>query len=78
MVLTPGQTRDVKGFAPLFRMIADKIEAFPGDRGYDPDAIREELAKAEVEAAIPAKSNRNSANQNGAGHVAARPVDDRH
>jgi IS5 family transposase len=63
MVLTPRQTHDVKGFAPLFRMITDKIEAFPGDRGYDADAIREELAKAEVEAVIPAKSNRKSATQ---------------
>jgi transposase len=38
-------------------MISDKIEAFLGDKGYDSDAIREELAKAEVEAVIPAKSN---------------------
>ena len=41
-------------------MISDKIEAFLGDKGYDSDAIREELAKAEVEAVIPAKSNRKS------------------
>jgi transposase len=41
-------------------MITDKIEAFLADRGYDADAIREELAKAEVEAVIPAKSNRKS------------------
>jgi transposase len=59
-VLTPGQTHDVNGFAPLFPMISDKIEAFLGDKGYDSDAIREELAKAEVEAVIPAKSNRKS------------------
>jgi transposase len=57
-VLTPGQTHDVQGFAPLFRMIGDKIEAFLADRGYDADAIREEIAKADVEAVIPAKSNR--------------------
>lgn len=57
-VLTPGQTHDVHGFAPLFRMIGDKIEAFLADRGYDADAIREEIAKADVEAVIPAKSNR--------------------
>jgi hypothetical protein len=61
MVLTPGQTHDVKGFAPLFRMITDKIEAFLGDRGDDDDAIREGFAIAEVEAVIPAKSNRKSA-----------------
>jgi IS5 family transposase len=41
-------------------MITDKIEAFLADRGYDADAIREELAKAEVEAVISAKSNRKS------------------
>ena len=39
-------------------MISDKIEAFLADRGYDADTIREEIAKADVEAVIPAKSNR--------------------
>ena len=39
-------------------MIADKIEALLADKGYDADAIREELAKAEIEAVIPAKRNR--------------------
>lgn len=39
-------------------MIGDKIEALLADKGYDADAIREELANAEVEAVIPAKSNR--------------------
>ncbi|MFV0643841.1 MAG: transposase, partial [Sphingomonadaceae bacterium] len=34
------------------------IDAFLGDKGYDADAIREELEKADVEAVIPAKSNR--------------------
>ena len=42
----------------MFRMLADKIEALLADKGYDADAIREELAKAEVEAVIPAKCNR--------------------
>lgn len=57
-MLTPGQAHDVQGFAPLFRMIGDRIEAFLADRGYDADAIREEIAAAGVEAVIPAKSNR--------------------
>jgi transposase len=57
-VLTPGQTHDIQGFAPLFRMIADRIEAFLADKGYDADAIREEIADADIEAVIPAKSNR--------------------
>jgi transposase len=39
-------------------LIADKIEALLADKGYDTDAIREELAKAEVEAVIPSKNNR--------------------
>lgn len=59
-VLTPGKTRDVRGFAPLFRMIDDRIEAFLSDRGYDADAVREETAMAGIEAMIPAKSNRRS------------------
>jgi transposase len=57
-VLTPGQAHDVQGFGPLFRMITDRIEAFLADRGYDADAIREEIEAAGVEAVIPAKVNR--------------------
>ena len=57
-VPTPGQAHDSQGLGPLFRMIADRIEALLADKGYDCNVIREELAKAEVEAVIPAKSNR--------------------
>jgi len=57
-VLTPGQTHDVHGFAPLFRLIDDQINAFLADRGYDADAIREETEEAGVEAVIPSKRNR--------------------
>ena len=48
----------MQGFAPLFRMITDRIEAFLADRGYDADAIREEIEAAGAEAVIPAKVNR--------------------
>jgi transposase len=48
----------VKGFGLLFGMLADRIGALVADKGYDVDAIRAELAKADVEAVIPAKSNR--------------------
>jgi transposase len=41
-------------------MIADKIEALLADKGYDSEAIREELAKAGIEAVIPVKRNRKS------------------
>jgi transposase len=39
-------------------MIGAQIEALLADKGYDAHAIRDELAKAEGEAVIPAKSNR--------------------
>ena len=48
----------MQGFAPLFRMITDRIEAFLADRGYDADAIRDEIEVAGVEAVIPVKANR--------------------
>lgn len=56
--MTPGEAHDVKGFGPLFRMIADKAKALLADRGYDADAIREELAFHGVQAVIPAKRGR--------------------
>lgn len=40
------------------RMIADRIEALLADKGYDADAIRAELAEAQIEAVIPAKRSR--------------------
>jgi transposase len=48
----------MQGFGPLFRMLADRIEALLADMGYDADAIRAEIEAAGVEAVIPAKSNR--------------------
>ena len=48
----------MKGFGPLSGMLADRIEALLADKGYDVDTIRAELARARVEAVIPAKSNR--------------------
>jgi len=39
-------------------MAADLIAALLADKGYDADAIRDELARSGVEAVIPAKSNR--------------------
>lgn len=42
----------------LLRMIDDRIQARGGDKGYDSDAIREELHKAGIEPVIPAGRNR--------------------
>jgi len=47
------------------RMVTDRIDALLADRGYDTDAIRDELVDANVEAVILAKANRrNSAPRN--------------
>src|SRR3546814_9135691 len=40
-VLTPGQAHDVQGFGPLFRMLAERVDALLADKGYDADAIRD-------------------------------------
>jgi len=40
------------------RMIADRIDALLADKGYDADAVRQDLADAGIEAVIPAKRNR--------------------
>lgn len=53
-MLTPGQAHYVQGFRPLMRMVTNRIDALLADKGYDADAIREELASAKVEAGIPA------------------------
>lgn len=42
--MTPGEAHDLKRFGQIFRMIADQAEALLADRGYDADAIREEIA----------------------------------
>src|SRR3546814_13038400 len=39
-------------------MLAARVDALLADKGYDADAIRDTRAKADVEAVIPAKSNR--------------------
>lgn len=41
-------------------MIADKAKALLADRGYDADAIREEIAFHGVQAVIPAKQGRHN------------------
>ena len=50
----------MKGFRPMFRMISDEARALPADRGYDADAIREEIAFHGVQAVIPAERGRSN------------------
>jgi transposase len=42
----------------LLRMLGDQIDALIGDKGYDSDAIRDELETSRVRAVIPSKSTR--------------------
>lgn len=39
-------------------MLAERVEALLAEKGCDADVIRDTLARADVEAGIPAKSNR--------------------
>ena len=57
MFLTAGQTSDYTGAAALLDKLpgADVLIA---DKGYDADWFRHALAKLEIEACIPSKSNR--------------------
>lgn len=48
----------MKGFGPLFRLIADKARALLADHGYDTNAIREEIAFPGGGVVIPAKRGR--------------------
>ena len=57
-MLTPGQAHDTKGFMALLRMVTERIDALIGDKGYDSDAIRDELAAIKVKAVIPSKNTR--------------------
>ncbi len=48
----------MKGFAPLFRMLDERVDALLADKGYDAHTIRAGLAAAGVEVVIPTKCNR--------------------
>ena len=41
----------------LLRMLGDRIDALIGDKGYDSDAIRDELATIDIKAVIPVKEH---------------------
>ncbi|WP_428338282.1 transposase [Mesorhizobium amorphae] len=52
-VLTPGQTHDTPGLCPSVLDDRRPDRGAARDKGYDADAIREEIAKADIEAVIP-------------------------
>src|ERR1700757_3842094 len=58
IVITPGQAHDVTAFPALMQEIDCDPEQMLGDKGYDSDAVRQEIADRGGEALIPTKANR--------------------
>ena len=56
--LAPGESHDVKGYEALMKEPAPDPKVMLGDRGYDSDAIREDLEKRGAHPVIPTKRNR--------------------
>lgn len=58
LVITPGQAHDVTAFPALMQEVDCDLEQLLGDKGYDSDAVRQEIADRGGEALIPTKANR--------------------
>ena len=56
--LTGGEVHETQGFAALIELHDAKPAKLLGDKGYDSDAIRNDLAKRGIEPVIPPRSNR--------------------
>jgi transposase len=58
VVLTGGEASDVKGYTPVMDEPGPEPKVLLGDKGYDADAILEDLEERGVAAIIPSKRNR--------------------
>ena len=58
VVITPGQAHDVTAFPALMQEVDCDPEQLLGDKGYDSDAVRQEIEDHGGEALIPTKANR--------------------
>lgn len=56
--LTGGEAADCKAYDALIVLPERAPDALLGDRGYDADAIRADLAKRKIKPVIPGRSNR--------------------
>jgi transposase len=56
--LTGGEAHDVKGYDALIKLVETRPEKLLADKGYDTDAIRDDLKARDIEPVIPPKSNR--------------------
>lgn len=58
IVITPGQAHDVTAFPALMQEIDCDPEQMLGDRGYDSEAVRDDIEQRGGEAAIPSIATR--------------------
>jgi len=58
IVITPGQAHDVTAFPALMQEIDCDPEQMLGDRGYDSEAVRNDIEQRGGEAAIPSTATR--------------------
>ena len=56
--LTGGRAADCKAYDTLIALPEIEPAALPGDKGYDADAIRDDLRRRGIDAVIPGRSNR--------------------
>jgi transposase len=56
--VTPGEAHEVKGYDALMELHDVDPDRLLGDKGYDSDEIRDDLADRGVEPVIPPRSNR--------------------
>jgi transposase len=56
--LTSGEAHEVKGYQALMKLHDVDPDKLLGDKGYDSDEIRDDLAKRGIEPVIPPRSNR--------------------
>lgn len=57
-MITPGQAHDVTAYPALMEEVDNDPEQMLGDRGFDSDAVRQDIEQRGGEALIPTKANR--------------------
>lgn len=58
LLLTPGEALDAKGFGPVIDQPGPEPKVLIADKGYDSDAIRDDIRARGAEPVIPMKRNR--------------------
>lgn len=58
IVITPGQAHDATAYPALMEEVDDDPEQMLADKGYDSDAVRDDIEARGGQAQIPSKANR--------------------